>query len=76
MIANSLKSGQSIRVALPLYSNAQPMVSYTIAWYNAATSEREVTSATPLESGDRHCDTGTFSSRWQCIWDSYHEPLF
>jgi len=51
MIANSLKPGQSIRIALPLYSNAQPMVSYTISWYNADSSRWEVSSATPLESG-------------------------
>ena len=56
MIANSLKPGQSVQVALPLFSNAQPMVSYNIAWYNAATSQWEVTSATPLESGGLLCD--------------------
>ncbi|NLD99661.1 MAG: DUF4258 domain-containing protein, partial [Fibrobacter sp.] len=50
MIANSLKSGQSIYMVLPLFSDALPGFSYNIAWYNSDSSRWEVTSATPVET--------------------------
>jgi RHS repeat-associated protein len=48
MVLNTLIDGQKLRVALPLFSGIQPMVSYSIAWYNATEAKWVLADASPL----------------------------